>query len=467
MPEAVGLKPHRELQRRLKRGYRLVQAPGGHYQIKDFGGKAVRSNGRVISLPATPAKGQFNKRTMLELEQAGVLRSLDEHRARKQKPPADTTSARELNAERDRARQAEVDELNKRLTEALKPVGGIEQPGMSADVAAIGGLLADEESSRLTANLLQANLFRVEHHQPITSEYADIWTELCERLEQAESTSDEFFSLLRKAKGLPDLTQVMRLQNIDGDWPFHNELIPLEQLFVDHSYQRPQLWPEIRKMAMMFDPTLVGNLDVSHRSNGTNAIMDGQQRFEAMRRVGKTACWCSVYTGLDLPAEANFFIDKNTKRKSVQPYWTFRARITAGNERAIELEKTVARHGYRVVSNSGEGHDDRNISAVAALEAAQKRGMLTPTLKALRGGFGLEGGTNGGLIRGLSVFFHDLPDAEVERVRGLIEKRGPNWFVLRARETSRGYGGIDKATLRVLFDEYNRGLPRADKLRLP
>jgi len=422
MPEAIGTKPHRELQRRLKRGYRLVQSQSGRYHIENGEGVTAKVDGHVITLPANPRGEQFNRQTMHSLELAGVLRPPEQkHRKSNGGSSKRAQTARAMATEREKAHAAEAKELLRRLKTAVEPVGGMEQPGMLADITVIASMLARENGSRLTPDLLGPSLSRVVREQWVTGDYQDVWEQLIEQLEQGGSV-DTFFLLLRRAKGLPTDVFAEQLQIQEGDWPFRNELVPLEQLLVDHEYQRPVPWPFVRKMALNFDSILVGNLDVSERARGaTFAIMDGQCRFEAMRRVGKTTAWCSVYSGLDKAAEAGFFLRKNRDRKAVNPYWTFRAQVTSGDMGAIEMERTVSRNGYRIASNSGGGHDDRNLTAISALrEVHFKRETLEPTLKALRGGFGLEGGQTAGLIRGLGQFFQVLPDAEVERTKGLI-----------------------------------------------
>ena len=160
---------------------------------------------------------------------------------------------------------------------------------------------------------------------------------MADRLDRAPNLVGEWFSLVREARGLPGDTVEFRLpKGAQDDWPFDQKLLPLDVLFADSSYQRPVNWPFVRKESARFDPTLVGAIDVAQRSPSSYAILDGQQRMQMVRMVGKGTVWASVYVGLDLPSEARFFLHKNRDRKSVHPYYTYVARLTARDPDAID-----------------------------------------------------------------------------------------------------------------------------------
>src|SRR5262252_750846 len=131
------------------------------------------------------------------------------------------------------------------------------------------------------------------------------------------------------------------------EWPFAVELLPLADLLVDHKYQRPPQQAFVDKLISEFDETLVGILDVAHRGNGTHAILDGAQRYQALLKFKQTA-WCAVYKGMSLAEEAMFFYRKNRNRRSVHPFYQFRALMVTGDKQSLAINKIVEDTGYKL-----------------------------------------------------------------------------------------------------------------------
>jgi hypothetical protein len=286
-----------------------------------------------------------------------------------------------------------------------------------------------------------------------------------DRLERAPDVVGEWFNLIREAKGLPaDHVEVKLPKGAQDDWPFDVKLLPLEALFADDQYQRPVNWPFVRKEAARFDPSLVGTIDVAQRGPSQFAILDGQQRREIVRMAGKTSIFASVYVGLDLASEARFFLHKNRDRKSVHPYYTYVARLTARDPEALAVEAIVRKHGYQVaIGAPREGLHD-NIAAIAALESAYRRkredgsDALTPTLATMREGtYGRQLGNSAALIHGLSILYSENGQLEQERMIDVLLWLGPELAVGRARDLHRNSGGsIQQRMADVLRAEYGR-----------
>src|SRR5262249_42967986 len=152
---------------------------------------------------------------------------------------------------------------------------------------------------------------------PIDLDYARVWEAVADRLDDAPDRVGEWYTLVREARGLPTDTVQLRLPtDAQDEWPFRVELLTLDSLFAADEYQRPVNWPFVRREAARFDPSLVGTIDVAQRSPQQFAILDGQQRSQIVRLVGKQTIWCSIYLGLDLASEARFFLHKNRDRRA-------------------------------------------------------------------------------------------------------------------------------------------------------
>ena len=66
------------------------------------------------------------------------------------------------------------------------------------------------------------------------------------------------------------------------------ECVPLERI-VTEQYQRILNMKNVAGIVKNFDPAKLGVLVVSHRTDGTYAVLDGQHRLTALRRLG-TLC---------------------------------------------------------------------------------------------------------------------------------------------------------------------------------
>jgi len=470
-----------ELLREMKAGYRLERTGGGHYRIIDSNGRYVEHNDKVVSLSGTAHGGSTLNNMRAQLKNAGVLKGEPRRPARPVTPEGQAVAKermRQATAERNRLQQERADSLYRRLEKLLGKVGGLEGPGMARDLSLVGSEYTHNRNGHepRTPDLMYNSIYRVLRKEPIAVEYNEIWNELAGQLEQADDLVEEWFRLVRHARGLPDEV-VVDVGAGDEDWPFTVELIPYEALMVDHDYQRPVPWPFVRKHAATFDPTLVGTIDVAQRRRGAvYAIMDGQLRYEMCRLVGKKAIWCSVYSGMDKQQEARFFLHKNRDKKAIHPFYTFRARIAAGDPDALAIKEIVEEYGYEVTWQAAKPDSPQNISAIAALEEAFNRrsdelgedDCLRPTLRVLkRSTWGMHFGQNHILIRALAIIFEQYTEegVGVGRLQDTLRKTAPEMYVNRAREASRHHSTNAAWNLaRLIVDDYNRGLPRAEKL---
>lgn len=202
-----------------------------------------------------------------------------------------------------------------------------------------------------------------------------------------------------------------------SEWPYYIELLKKADLFVDLTYQRPVQEKFVEKLIAEFDHTLVGTLDVSARSDGKYAILDGAQRFEALSKFKNTA-WCTIYTGMNIRDEAIFFYMKNRNRRSVHPFYQIRALIAAGDKTAININRIVLSEGYKLEVG---GLPDHHLTAIRAIESTYEMSSLARS-ESLSAAlhclqlcfFGRQGGKEGRLIKGLGRFFQPFPDRQID-----------------------------------------------------
>lgn len=139
----------------------------------------------------------------------------------------------------------------------------------------------------------------------------------------------------------------------------------VKDLNVDSDYQRPVKLDMVQKIVDNFNPSAFGVPQVSQRSDKTLWILDAQQRCAAMRRMDRAddLVPCLVHHDLTKKEEAQLFLDLN-QNKGVSIYEKYRARVTAGDPVAVDIESIITSLVLKTWSSPSTG----TISAVGACE---------------------------------------------------------------------------------------------------
>jgi hypothetical protein len=460
----------RALGRRFKQGFRWERTGSNHFRVVDRDGRLVEHRGRPIQVSQNPSPGVVRAFTE-QLEEAQVLQGTEPRQPGDEAAERRRKASRAAVAERTQQRQQLATELQARYRAVFDKMGGLGTPGLAQDLGRVAAfLLRGTPRQGMTPDLLAGSAYRaIVNGAWVDERYRDVWIMVAERLERVSDPVGEWFSLVRDAKGLPASTVQFRLpQGSQDEWPFRVELLPLESLLVDESYQRPPSWPFVRREAARYDPTLVGTVDVAQRSPSLYAILDGQQRVEIVRLVGKGTVWASIYQGLDLQSEARFFLHKNSNRKNMHPYYTFRARVASGDQDAAHIERIVHEYGYKLaIGAPSAGRGQHHISAISGVIRAYGRKLpdgsdaLTPTLAVLsKATLGRAEGQSSLLIRGLSQAFLDRPDMDHEKLIEVVGRLGPDLIIGRARDIVRPGLTGEQAIARIIVGEYAKATRR-------
>lgn len=261
----------------------------------------------------------------------------------------------------------------------------------------------------------------------------------------------------------------------EDEWPFTVERIGLHLLFPDKRYQRDVIDGFVAAKALVFDPTLVGTLDVAAREDGRYAILDGLQRRSICEKVGKKTSWCSVYRDMTIADEAQHFADKNAERRNMHPYYRLRARAVAGQPGPKEIIRIAKDAGYKLSASS------RVKGAIVAIGAVEEvyeyrslvrpEGALAPTLDTIRDAWeGRDGALEGTIIRAVGRVWKAYADEEIDfdHLVETLAGSGPKkilGFALDRYMTSKN----PKAYLAAqeIVTLYNRKKRKGGKLPLP
>ena len=146
------------------------------------------------------------------------------------------------------------------------------------------------------------------------------------------------------------------------------ECVPLERI-VTEQYQRILNMKNVAGIVKNFDPAKLGVLVVSHRADGTYAVLDGQHRLTALRRLGYDAANCIVLEGMTIRQEADYFRRQNENKQSLRINDTFNASLWAEDAESLRIKELMDKYGFR----HGKSGQPMCICAIGALQRILRR----------------------------------------------------------------------------------------------
>jgi hypothetical protein len=138
--------------------------------------------------------------------------------------------------------------------------------------------------------------------------------------------------------------------------------IDLTDIIIDN-YQRNLNNARVQRIAANFDPNKVGVLVVSRRGTNSYAVIDGQHRLCAMRKMGIPSANCIIIEDLTYEQEADFFRKQAVNSQPLSSLALYNAGIAAGDEHYLGIQAALAKNKYK----TGNISESRTITAVNAL----------------------------------------------------------------------------------------------------
>lgn len=233
--------------------------------------------------------------------------------------------------------------------------------------------------------------------------------------------------------------------------------VSIDKLVVDGKYQRPVEEKRVERIVNEFDSKLLGTLELSERKNGTFAVIDGQHRYEALKRVGRKTVPSLVHKNLTVKEEADLFARTNMGRKPLTPVQRFRAQVFAGDPQAVAISKIVTKCGFKV-DYSETSTELGAIASVVALEQAYRNHggeHLTQMLETIRDlWFGERYAVSANIIRGMGKFLmmygENLNQTHLDRL-----SRTPSQAIVR-RAQERSQTGTRESVTALIADDMRR-----------
>ena len=131
-------------------------------------------------------------------------------------------------------------------------------------------------------------------------------------------------------------------------------LIAVTEMFVDNCYQRT-VQSHVNKIAKNWDDNKCAILQVSYRSDiDKYAIIDGQNRWTAAKKVGVTHLLCQIYENLTIKEEAKIFAEQNDNVAKIASADKFKSLLVMGNETCLQIKALCDEFGIAIRKTYGD-----------------------------------------------------------------------------------------------------------------
>lgn len=245
------------------------------------------------------------------------------------------------------------------------------------------------------------------------------------------------------------------------------EVVVIDELNVDHAYQRDLDPALVQKIADKWDMAASGPIVVSQRADDSLWIVNGQHRAAAAKLAGETEILAQVVHGYDRESEAELRLRGNTRRsdKSLE---RFKAQVAAGHKESLEIVRICREFDTRI----NQWPDQRSgINCVATIEWLYRRDqgvVLVRVFELVRDIYGDVGGdpAKSAVFKGLAWFItRHVNEFDRPRLVEQLSKQGQKGLHQRAVAHKAAMGGAMWTNYyRSMVEVYNDKLSPARRL---
>lgn len=234
-----------------------------------------------------------------------------------------------------------------------------------------------------------------------------------------------------------------------------------DEVFADHTYQRPLDGPRARRIAHTWDRKLAGILEVSDRGPDHQpryAIIDGQHRWAATKYLtDPPPLVANVHENLTLADEATLFDQLNRERRRIGPFDHYRARLAAGEWNIIQIQRIADKHQLKIDPTPRDNH----VSCISTMEkiVAEDDALLDETLNLIISIWGRRRDAfDAAIIHGLALLLHHhRDDIDTERLADALLDALPRQIVAQAQALRDIQpGSLPVQAARAITNLYNR-----------
>jgi hypothetical protein len=243
------------------------------------------------------------------------------------------------------------------------------------------------------------------------------------------------------------------------------EMVSLDLIRVDQSYQRPLKPKRVAQILRDFTWAQFGALMLVRQEDGTYTVYDGQHRFEAASKHPQIYDVPAVIVELDQAfEEAEHFLGVNINRSAISTVEKYWAGIEAGDQGMMRICAVLEEAGCEVVPAGTKSPGPNRTSSIGAIgRALDYYGDEAVTLacRTLTNAWSKDNGAlNGTMIQALARLYRNNKGI-ISEERMTLKLTSKDRKILTAdAEALRKMGGGDAplALAKALVEIYNKGL---------
>ncbi len=233
-------------------------------------------------------------------------------------------------------------------------------------------------------------------------------------------------------------------------------VIEIGLLQVARSYQRAQKPKLIKKIIDQYDEDALQPVTVGHRQDDSYWVVDGQNRLEALTRLGHKKIRCDVFQSRGKSHEARVWRLCNTNTNMALPD-KIRALIDEEEPNACEMQAIIERNGFAISYRPSAKWP--KISALAAVYQAHQDECLDMLLGLLKTWPDNTQALNNTFLRGLALMAKKYGAVlDTERFSRVLGVNDPVAIIGAGDARKLSSGSRFRAVMDVMVDIYNRGL---------
>ena len=245
------------------------------------------------------------------------------------------------------------------------------------------------------------------------------------------------------------------------------EVLTIDDLHVDHTYQRDLSADRVQSIAAKWDIVAAGPIVVSRRANGDLYIVNGQHRAAAAKMAGETHVIAQVVNDLTAKQEATLRL-KGNYRLGDKAMERFRAQLAAEDPESKAIVTLCEQFETRINATPSTEHGINAITAVETMYRRNKGILLTRVFEVIRLAFGRVEGKYAtvGMMKGIEWMLEKHHDG-LDRGRFVdrLAAEGPEGLERKARSHKAAMGGaLWTNYYRAMVEAYNHRLPEGSRL---
>ncbi|RUQ67060.1 hypothetical protein ELZ18_16015 [Brucella abortus] len=239
------------------------------------------------------------------------------------------------------------------------------------------------------------------------------------------------------------------------------DYIPVAQIYTDHNYQRELDERRVQKLVKGFAWTKFGAISLIENGPDKFAVVDGQHRLEAARRLGFDSVPSSITNAGQFKTEAEIFLALNRDRKNVTPIERYWAGLAAEDPETVRAKKVLDACGCEVSPAIGVKKPNYTNAITALMRSISYYGekATREAIEIIRTAWPDDvNALRGVIIMGLAAVISNNADYKRERMQKVLAASNIDTMITGAEAIRKlSKGSASSALSKAIIEIYNHG----------